>query len=188
MLPLNNQERILVENNLHLVKKVVYYNITIYESIQGLGYDDLYQIGCEALCRAAQTYKPKNNASFATYANIVIYNQLISHCRKVIKIQAPLDYMDAPLEADPSLTLADILPGDSYTAYSDLESSMIFAEALNRYQGIYLKGLYALYLRHRGYSNTEIAAFFETKPHYIPAWIAKATKKLRTDSNFKFMF
>ena len=185
---LTNQERTLVETNLYLVKKVVHYNITVHESIQGLGYDDLYQIGCEALCRAAQTYKPKNNASFATYANIVIYNHLISHCRKVTRIQNPLEYLDAPLENDNSLTLADTLPGNGHNAYCNLESSIVFSEALTRYKGVYLKGLYALYLRYQGLSNAEIAKYFGTKPHYIPAWIAKATKKMQADSNFKFLY
>ena len=98
MLPLNNQERLLVEEHLNLVEKTIYNNITINESIQGLGYDDLYQIGCEALCHAAQSYKNGNGASFATFAKVVIYNRLISHCRKVIQVQNPLEYMDAPLK------------------------------------------------------------------------------------------
>ena len=184
MQPLTNQECNLVETNLYLVKKIVYYNITVHESIQGLGYDDLYQIGCEALCYAAQSYKPESNASFATFAKIVIYNHLISHCRRVVKIQDPLEYLDAPLENDSSITLADTLPGNGHNAYSELENYMIFDEALNRYQGICQKGLYALYLRHLGHSNAEIAGYFGAKPNHITAWITKVTKKAQADKYF----
>lgn len=184
MLPLTNQERILVEANLYLVKKIVHYNIHIHESIQGLGYDDLYQIGCEALCHAAQTYTPERNASFATFAKIVIYNHLLTHCNKTVKIQEPLEYLDAPLDNDKSLTLADTLPGNGHNDYSELETCIIFDEALNRYRGIYRKGLYALHLRHQGHTNTEIAVYFGTKPNHITAWIAKATKKAQADSYF----
>ena len=68
MLPLTDQERLLVETHLYLVEKTIHNNITIHESIQGLGYDDLYQAGCEALCHAAQTYNSGSDASFATFA------------------------------------------------------------------------------------------------------------------------
>lgn len=185
MQPMTNQDCSLVESHMYLVNKIIHYNISIHESIQGLGYDDLYQIGCEALCHAAQTYNPESNASFATYAKVVIYNHLISHCRKVVKIQKLLEYLDAPLENDKELTLLDMVPGNGYDAYSDLETCMVFDEALDRYRGIYKKGLYALYLRHLGHSNTEIAGYFGTNPNHITAWIAKAIKKVQADSYFK---
>lgn len=184
MLPLNNQECHLIETHLYLIDKIICNDITINESIQGLGYDDLYQIGCEALCHAAQSYKEGRDASFATFAKVVIRNHLISHCRKVVRIQNPLEYMDAPLENDRSLTLADTLAGKSHNAYSELETCMIFNEALNRYHGICRKGLYALHLRHQGHTNIEIARYFGTKPNHIAAWITKAVNKARTDRYF----
>lgn len=187
MLPLTDQGRCLVETHLYLVKKIIHYNITIQESIQGLGYDDLYQIGCEALCHAAQTYDSESNASFATFAKVVINNYLISHCRKVVKIQNPLEYLDAPASEDKSITLADTLPGRTHNAYSELETCMIFDEALNRYHGICRKGLYALHLKSQGHTNAEIASYFGTKPNHITAWIAKAVKKARTDRHFNYL-
>ena len=182
MQPLTNEERILVETNLYLVNKIVHYNIHIQESIQGLGYDDLYQVGCEALCHAAQTYSPDRNASFPTFTKVVVYNRLLTHCNKVVKTQAPLEYLDAPLEDDASLTLADTLPGDNHNAYSDIETCMLFNETLQRYNGVYRKGLYALHLRHQGHTNMEIADYFGTKPNHITAWISIATKKLQSEN------
>lgn len=182
MQPLTNEERTLVETNLYLVNKIVHYNIHIHESIQGLGYDDLYQIGCEALCHAAQAYSPEKNASFPTFAKVVVYNRLLTHCNKAVKTQTPLEYLDAPLEDESSLTLADTLPGNSHNAYSDVEAYMIFDEAMQRYHGVYRKGLYALHLRHQGHTNMEIADYFGTKPNHITAWISFATKKMQSEN------
>lgn len=187
MLPLNDQERLLVETHINLVDRIIYNTITINESIQGLGHDDLYQVGCEALCHAARHYEEDRNASFPTFAKIVIRNQLLSHCKQVSRIQNPLEYMDAPLENDKSYTLADTLTSETHNAFSDLEACMIFDEALNRYHGICRKGLYALHLRNQGHTNIEIARYFGTKPNHIAAWITKAVIKLRADYSVSYL-
>lgn len=46
---MNEQEKKLVEDHLYLVKNIVRATMSINESIQGLGYDDLFQTGCEVL-------------------------------------------------------------------------------------------------------------------------------------------
>lgn len=84
------QERELVEKHLYLVRGTVLGTVSVNETVQGLGYDDLYQIGCEALCHAAQKYREDGGAAFPTFAGIVIKNRLISHCRKITKVQKPL--------------------------------------------------------------------------------------------------
>ena len=71
-----------MEDHLYLVRNIVLSTMCINEAIQGLGYDDLYQTGCEALCYAAMRYRKDRGASFATFADVVIKNKLISHCRK----------------------------------------------------------------------------------------------------------
>lgn len=91
---MNIQEQRLVEDHLYLVRNIVLSTMCINEAIQGLGYDDLYQTGCEALCYAAMRYRKDRGASFATFADVVIKNKLISHCRKITRIQAPIYYLD----------------------------------------------------------------------------------------------
>ena len=91
MAAMNRQERELAERHLYLVRDTVLGTMSLNESIQGFGYDDLYQTGCEALCHAAQKYRPEGGASFPTFASIVIKNWLISHCRKVIRTLNPLE-------------------------------------------------------------------------------------------------
>jgi len=58
MLPLNDEQRILVEENMGLVGKVI-KDCLQNPSAQGCyTYDDLFQIGCIGLCKAAQTDRP----------------------------------------------------------------------------------------------------------------------------------
>lgn len=87
MAAMNRKERELAEQYLYLVRDTVLGTMSLNESIQGFGYDDLYQTGCEALCHAAQKYRAEGGASFPTFASVVIKNRLISHCRKVARIQ-----------------------------------------------------------------------------------------------------
>ena len=59
--PLTNEQQIKVEENMGLVGKV------IQDCVHTLGtgciydYDDLFQIGCIGLCKAAQTDQPEYN-------------------------------------------------------------------------------------------------------------------------------
>lgn len=86
-------------------KNIVRATMSINESIQGLGYDDLFQTGCEALCHAALHYRADRGATFATFADVVIKNRLLSHCRKITRLQAPILYLDAPSAEYPNLPL-----------------------------------------------------------------------------------
>ena len=68
---------------LHLVSQVIKTRIRKNESVYGLGYEELMQEGYLLLCRAAVSYDPQAG-SFEPYAKKVIYNGLITHCRKVL--------------------------------------------------------------------------------------------------------
>ena len=76
---LTRDQQLLVENNLGLVGKV------IKDKVHGMGtnsaftYDDLFQIGCIGLCKAAATDK---GGCFSTYAYRLIWNEI---CDALIK-------------------------------------------------------------------------------------------------------
>ena len=57
---LNDLQRRRVEDHLALVEQVLRRSISVNESIDGMGHDDLYQDGCIALCRAAVSYRGGN--------------------------------------------------------------------------------------------------------------------------------
>ncbi len=177
MAAMNRQERELAERHLYLVRDTVLGTMSLNESIQGFGYDDLYQTGCEALCHAAQKYRAEGGASFPTFASVVIRNRLISHCRKVARTQKPLEYMDAPQPSGSGLTF----PDDSLHGISDADTFFLLSQAKVRCSGTTRKGIEALALKCRGHSGVEIAARYGVAPNHVAAWISKATKMLREE-------
>ena len=56
--PLTDEQRIKVENNMGLVGKVIQACVHTLGAGSIYDYDDLYQIGCIGLCKAAQSDKP----------------------------------------------------------------------------------------------------------------------------------
>jgi len=78
---LSRTEQKLVEEHLYLIRPLVLNVVHLNENVQGLGYDDLYQTACEALCHAAMKYQDSRGASFPTFASIVIRNTLLSLLR-----------------------------------------------------------------------------------------------------------
>ena len=175
------RERQLVEKHLYLVRGAVLGTVSINETVQGMGYDDLYQIGCEALCHAAQKYRVEGGASFPTFASVVIKNRLISHCRKITKAQKPLEYMDAPQADGSGLTFAETFPDRNYHALSDADTIFFLNEAGKHCSGTTRKGIEALTLKCRGHTGVEIAARYGAPPNHVAAWISKAAKMLREE-------
>ena len=73
-------QQALAEANLKVIDKVISRYIHTDEGVCGLGWDDLYQEGAMALCKAAATYDG-TSAQFSTYATTVIRNHLFNHCK-----------------------------------------------------------------------------------------------------------
>ena len=67
--PLTKEQRIKVEENMGLVGKVIKDCVHTLGAGSMFGYDDLFQIGCLGLCKAAQTDKPGHTVAFSTYAS-----------------------------------------------------------------------------------------------------------------------
>ena len=106
---MTDEEKSLVIDNLDLVRNTIIGVISRNESVQGMGYDDLFQTGCEALCHAAMNYQAEKGASFRTFASLVIRNRLLSHCRIINRLQSPLQYLEEPLHDAEGTTLGDTL-------------------------------------------------------------------------------
>jgi len=181
MTVMSQKEQMLVEEHIDLVRSIVKGTISINENIQGLGYEDLFQIGCEALCHAAMLYNESRGASFDTFADKVIKNRLISHCRKVVKVQLPLNYLDAPLGGEDSLTLGETLSDKSEQMISDSETMHFLMEMENKFTGIAKKGVEAIRFKYMGHTGKEIAGYYGVKPNNVTAWISRAVSKIRTE-------
>lgn len=181
------QKNVIVEN-LEIVEWAIYKNIHVNEKIQGLGYDDLYQVGCLALCHAAATYN--GSTKFETYAQVVVKNKLLDHCRAVLSQQPPLLYLDAPAGDDSRSTLEGIISTDSedsMNSLSEAEILKILDCVKTSYNGVTLKGIEAIELKIKGYTGKEIAELYGVKSSHVGAWISRAASKLRKDPHFLSM-
>lgn len=181
------QKNVIVEN-LEIVEWAIYKNIHVNEQIQGLGYDDLYQVGCLALCHAAATYN--GSTKFETYAQVVVKNKLLDHCRAVLKKQPSMLYLDTPAGDDSRNTLEGIVSADSEDSMNSLSEAdilKILDSVKTGYNGVTLKGIEAIELKIKGYTGKEIAELYGVKSSHVGAWISRAAAKLRKDSHFLSM-
>lgn len=123
---MNRTEQELVETHLYLIRPIILNTIQRNESIQGMGYDDLYQTTCEALCHAAQRYHADRGAAFPTFATTVVRNFLLSHCRQITRVQKNLEYLDAPVKENNGITYAEML-ADEHQAMPDVSDIFVLS-------------------------------------------------------------
>lgn len=179
MKTLNEKQQRMVEENLDIVDIILHTKVHANQSIPGMEYDDLYSVGCMALCKAAETYT--GQTKFATYASKVVYHAMIDECRRVLsKRKRNISYDTAIDEND----------NDSFEVFlgepEELETNLICEElmsiveqAKHTYKGAVLKGVEAIELQIKGYSGKEIAAMYGVTDNNVTSWISKAKQALR---------
>lgn len=174
-------QRKLVEENVNLVKQVIARSISPNECIAGLGYEDLYQEGCVALCKASGSYS-KKEIPFAAYARSVIKNALIDYCRGIENRHAREGPVD--LEQIDECLLSDCanISAPEKLDFTLQDAIKLLNDVGTNYTGSMKKGVDALKLRLYGMSGKEIASLYGTRPQLVGAWISKAAKKLRGNS------
>ena len=180
--PLTPEQQVLVEQNLDLVRSCVLRCIDLDESVCGMGYDDLYQEGCVALCHAAASYDSQAGAKFSTYASAVIRNHLLDHCRylQAKRRSAPVISLDSYDEDGVSrehLAACD----DSDNQLNRLCLAQLLEHGRRAYHGTARLGIEALELKARGYTGADIAQLYGVRPNLVGAWISRATAKLKSD-------
>ena len=166
-------QQTLVTQNLGLVSHVIEtcvslpYNQSVYD------YDDLYQIGCMGLCKAAATTTGKGK--FSTYACKVIrneiYNALIYAARRT-----HLMYIEAMQERGTE-------------NMDDTASSQAILESLERSkQGadtMVCKGIEAIVQSARGVPRPDIARSIGVSVNSLRAYISVARKHLKQNLQFQ---
>lgn len=185
---LNDVQRKLVSDHIHIVEWAIYDYIEVNENLYGFGYDDLFQEGCICLCKAAATYDSES-AQFITYAQVVVRNGLLTYCKKMCKIQKPLiNLSDVPLDPEDGdgETYADHFPDEDVfaTLVSCIDILGLLESVKPEYNGIARLGIEALELKVKGYSGAEIARLWGVEQNHVGAWISRAKKKLRNNERF----
>jgi len=167
----------LVEENLDLPDILLRTKIHPNETIRGMEFEELYQCGCLALCRAAATYD--HSTQFRTYASRVVYNAMIDQCRTAQKHYGnTLSYDTAVGDEEDSHSIflqASDAVDDTVLAG---ELTKLLDEAKKTYKGAVLKGIEAIELQLKGYSGAEIARMYGVKNNNVTSWISKARAAL----------
>ena len=183
---LNDTQRRLVEDHLHIVHQVIHDRIVVNEQIFGFEYDDLFQEGCIWLCKAAVHYQPERAAQFATFAKKVVTNGLKTYCRLMCNKQKRV--ITLPNYADPSekgLSIDQFSSGMDWDHFeADLDVFILLHNLKAQYTGTTRRGVEAIEWKVKGYTGTEIAAMYGVKPNHVGAWISRAVRKIVNNSMF----
>mgnify|MGYP002733002009 CR=1 FL=1 len=170
---LNDTQRALVEANMGLVGSVIAQHVHNINSIGIYSYDDLFQIGCIGLCKAAGSFQQRKT-NFAVYACIVIRNE----------IYHALDYATLRRSREKHTEVEPELPDSRNELWEGNTVLDAIIEARSRMDGIAAKGVDALILSANGFSSAEIGRMHNVSANNITAWIARARAKLRKDQLF----
>ena len=178
---LNNAQTKMVEENMGLVKTVIARCVHNIPKSGLYTYEDLYQIGCGGLCKAAYEFKPAA-ALFCTFAFTVIRNEIykaLEYASLRNSRELLVDHTDEPFAAnhdDPQET------AQARLAAIDLETAL--KDAQQRLSGVAVKGVEAILLRGRGLSCKQIGELYGARDNVVTAWMSKARKALKDDPAF----
>lgn len=170
--PLTHEQRIKVEENIGLVGKVIQDCVHTLGAGSMFDYDDLFQIGCLGLCKAAQTDKPGYMVAFSTYAYRLIRNEIYSQLERATRRGREVATDPAEL---PCAVLDDDTP-EQREACTTLLERLDQAEA--GATGVTAKGFQAIRMLMEGYSNREIGERFGVPANHVTAWVSRARRAL----------
>lgn len=189
---LSNEQQRLIEDNLALVRKVISDKVHGAGSIGVFTYEDLYQIGCIGLCKAAYTdkyqyaYNRENAYSgeetrFSTYAYRLIWNEICTMLGYATKARA-----ESAVDPDDlsSLMGTDQTGIDDDIADAEFRSALenVMNQAAESATGVTAKGIRALGYMAQGYTSTEIAGMMGgVSCHNVTAWVSRARKYLKAN-------
>lgn len=173
VLSLTEEQRVKVEENMGLVGKVIGDCVHTLESGCIHTYDDLLQIGCIGLCKAAQTYRSDNKGTFSTYAYCLIHNEICTQLEYATRCgrEQATDPAELPCGGQ-----QDSL--EERDACRELMGLLNLAEATAT--GSAAKGIQAIRMRIDGYSCKEIGELLGAPANHVTAWVSKARNHIRT--------
>lgn len=162
---LSQSQQRKVEENLGLVGKVIKDKVHDPGRNSIYSYDDLYQIGCIGLCKAAYSDR---GGCFSTYAYRIIWNEI---CTALIYANRRAA---RECEWNPELLCQEQTPDE----YSELDMILDRLEAES--SKAMAKGIRAVRLNAAGYSCAEIGNIFGESTKCVTARISRTRKYLRS--------
>lgn len=147
-------------------------------------YDELLQTGYLGLCNAASKYD--QTRPFRPYAKTAIRNAIYNYWRDTGKHSKNICSLEKLLEENEctgELLFPDVqVPSPEQEALQQLSSQYLLELELNC-SNMLQKGILALRLQQDGYTDQDLATFYQVPANHIRAWQSKARKWLRKNNN-----
>ncbi len=172
---LTENQRKMIENNLGLVGKVIKDKVHGLTQASIYTYDDLFQIGCIGLCKAAATDK---GGTFSTYAYRLIWNEICDALIRATRISGREEVMD------PQSATAPLFTGHR-DPYSDMDLRLVLEQVEGQADSTVASGIYALRLSLVGYNSQEIGRMLSAQPSAVRMRMTKARRYLREQLEHK---
>ena len=167
---LTEKQQKLVEENMGLVGKVIKDKVHGTNQIGLYSYDDLFQIGCLGLCKAAATDK---GGCFSTYAYRLIWNSICDALIYATRRQ------DTEILTD-DCTLHEASDSDEFFSELKFDLDTALKHAKKNASPSIQKGIAALMLLSQDYSSIEVGEKLHMSPNTVRAMASKARKYLRS--------
>lgn len=177
----------LVEENLGLVRHVIKKYISSPRDMGAYSHEDLFQIGCIGLWKAAQSYDP-TKSRFVTYACLLIRHELydelgkLNRARKVTTLE-DTGFLDAISLEEPDPAEWTLEEQIEQKVCNDQNRDIVwgtYGKAKEEASEFIQKGIQALERMADGETCGEIAAAMQAPVNHVTAWMAKARKYLRS--------
>lgn len=172
-MPLNDEQQALVADNLGLVGAVIKGSVRNINLIGLFSYQDIFQIGCLGLCKAAAKHNPEKG-KFGTYAYKAIRNEIFdaldyASVRRDREFAADIEYVAGSMDT-------------FYEMSAVIDLVRLVDSARGRASGVTAKGIDAIRLIAAGYSNREIGEMMGgVSANNVTAWVSKARAFLKCD-------
>lgn len=137
--------------------------------------EDIYQIGCLGLVKAANSYDP-NKYEFTTYAGTCIHNEIGMHLRNTSRKNKNIKMVSFCDEINPGQTIEDIIVGNDGIDTFDLDP---FIKKLTKLERDYVV------LAIRGYNKTDIAREMGVSKSYVSLIFKRIHQKWDSTYNKK---
>ena len=167
-----NERNKLIEDNMALVGQVIKDKVHEPHKTGIFTYDDLFQIGCIGLCKAADTARPCKGC-FSTYAYILIRNEIFK-ALEYATLRRTREEVTA-VDDFPGMTSPEPFTNELYGLNELLDDAQANAG------GITAKGIEAIRLLAQGYTHREIGERMGgVSANNVSAWVARARKYLKS--------
>lgn len=165
---LTKEQQVKVEQNLGLVYKVLADKLKEQSAVGSYTREDLFQVGCIGLCKAAATDK---GGTFSTYAYRLIWHEICDVLVKANK-QKNTEVFD-----DYDRDIPDTDTGERRAEINfDVVQALMSAKAVAPPHVV--KGIDAMLLMAKGYTCREIGERVGASDNLVSAYVSKARKFL----------